>query len=197
MKNLPLHISKDEIVEVTIPQEKIDLITHLADENAIWVKITDGGFIINDKIIAEIVGIIKNINPYYVLWTDKKPSKIPYEGQDAPDGYELRCDIKMNVDGAVIGLSLSKTSTKAHLAQYLKFLQRSGLQANLVLTRIRSKAVSSPHGKFNVAVFDCIGSVDDMQRTAAARQEQDIIDVTATKAEVKQPTKPSESNPWA
>lgn len=185
------------MMNITISEETIDQLERLADENALWGKIVEGGIIINDKVFAEIIGFIISIYLYYVLWADKRPSKIPYKGQDAPEGYELRCDIKLNVDGTVIGLSLPKTSTKAHLSQYLKFLKRSGLQPNRVLTRIRSKAVSSPHGKFHVAVFDCVGSVDDKQRTAPVQKDQNIIDVSATTAETKQPAQPSISNPWA
>jgi hypothetical protein len=186
----------DEFMAIEISQEKLDLLARLADESAVWIKLVEGGFLIDgEKTVRELQGVLVSVNPYYVMWEDKKPHKIPFEGQEAPEGHELRCDIKLNVNGTLIGLSLPKTSTKAHLAQYLKFLKQSGIQINNVVTRVRSKTVTSPHGKFCVAVFDCVGGIDDLQAPPAT-PDPNIIDIQAMKAETPQPVQTS-SNPWA
>jgi len=193
--NLPQTTNQNELMTVTIPEETIDLFARLSDENAMWIKINDAGFLINDKIIAEIIGIIVNVYLYYVMWVDKKPSKIPFEGQAAPEGYELRCDLKINVQETILGLSLPKTSTKTHLARYIKFLRQSGLRPNDVFTRVRVKGVSSPHGKFNVCVFDSVGGVHDMKAVPASPDPY-IIDVPVTEASQPRPVQTS-ANPWA
>lgn len=163
---------QNELINIEIPNETIDRIAALADENALWVKLTEGGFIVNgEKVIPELKVVMIGVNPYYVRWVDKKPEKIPYEDQKAPDGFELRCDIKMNIAGTVIGLSLPKTSTKSQLSQYISFLKKNNLRPNQVITQIRSKAVSSPHGKFNVAVFDCEGPVENYRKPAPVQAE--------------------------
>jgi len=194
-KNLPETTNQNEMMTITIPEATVDLISRLADENAMWIKITDGGFLFNDKVISEMKGRIISVNPYYVQWIDKKPYKIAYEGQAQPEGYELRCDIKIDVAGTIIGLSLPKTSTKTHLSQYLKFLKASGLRLEDVITRCRVKAVSSPHGRFNVVVFDAVGSINDL-KAASASLDQDIIDVPVMEPSQPRPAQAS-TNPWA
>lgn len=195
INNLPQTTNQNNLVNIEIPQEKIDLVAALADENALWIKMNEGNFLYNGKIIPEVQGVIVSINPYYVQWVDKKPEKIPFNGQEVPEGYDLRCDLKLNVNGSIIGLSLAKTSTKTHLAPYLKFLKDSGLKPAGVVTRIRSRVVSSPHGKYSVAVFDCCGAIDDFQESIPSQEEPPIIDVSTTK-KTTQPVQPS-SNPWA
>ena len=190
-ENLPQITNQNGLINIEIPEETINLVASMADENAVWPKLTDGGFLLNEKVIPELKGVLAAIRPYYVKWTNKKPEKIPFNGQEAPEGFELKCDIRLNVKGTVIGLSLAKTSIKAHLSPYLKFLKNSGLKPYEVITRIRSKAVSSSHGKFNVAIFDCCGTVVDIPESTPIQEEQPIIDVGTIK-ETPQPV-----HPWA
>lgn len=194
-ENLPSTTNQNEFTSIAIPEEKINLVAALADENAMWVKLTDGGFLVNgEKVVSELKGILAAINPYWIKWEEKRPTKIPYNGQDAPEGFELRCDIKMDIDGTVIGLSLPKTSTKLHLSQYLKFLKNSGLNPNQVITRVRSKAISSPHGRFNVAIFDAVGDIGE-QKPITHQVGAEVIDVPTIKT-APRPVQAS-SNPWA
>lgn len=193
-KSLPQIMEQNEMITIDIPQQKIDLISNLADENVLWVKTTDGGFMVHDKVIPEITGVIVSITPYYVMWVDKKPTKIEFTGQPQPDGYELRCDLKINVAGTIIGLSLPKTSTKTHLAQYLRFLTKSGWKPNNVITRARVKVVSSPHGKFNIIIFDAVGTINDL-RDAPIKTAPDISDISGMETVKPQPEQLS-NNAW-
>jgi hypothetical protein len=199
MENHLAPLSGQELIEIVIPEEKINLMAHLADENAKWLKIVDGGFLVDgEKVVPELQGVLIDYTPYFVRWVDKKPTKIAFEveGQEPPEGYELRCDLRIDIAGTIIGLSLAKTSTKAYFSKYVKFLKNSGLQSHQVITRVRSKTVSSSHGKYNVAVFDCIGPAGTRQRPESSQADRDIIDVTAPA-----PTEPNpvdqQVNPWA
>lgn len=184
-----------DFMDITIPQEKIDLIARLGDENAVWVKITDGGFLFGgEKVIPELRGVVVSVNPYFVRWTDKRPEKIPFNGQDTPEGYDLRCDLKINIDGTVVGLSLPKTSTKSQLGPYMKFLKNANLLPNRVITRIRTKPVSSRNGKFNIAIFECLGGIDEVGRPAA-NTDAPVFDISGADPPVN--PEASASNPWA
>jgi len=136
--------------------------------------------------------ILVAIEPYYVKWVGKQPEKIAFQGQEAPPEFSLRCDIRMLVDGVLVGISLSKSSTKSQLSQYLKFLKKSGFRPNQVVTRVRSKTVANPHGRFPLAIFDCIGTVEDLQKPAA-------VDVTPIRVETEPPkaAQAASNNPWA
>lgn len=137
-----------------VPPEEIDKITSLADDVAIWGKIAEGGIIINDKTLPEIVGQILKINTYCVRWVDKKPDKIPFLSEgDMPEGYEIRADIKVLCDHQVIGLSLSQSSARYQLGPYIRSLQARNLNPAEVLTSIRTKSVSNKYGKFAIATF--------------------------------------------
>ena len=193
-KNQLLKSETADFMDIMIPQEKIDLIARLGDENAMWVKIVDGGFLVNgEKVVPELRGVIVSVNPYLVRWTDKRPEKIPFNGQDTPEGYDLRCDLKINIDGTVVGLSLPKTSTKSQLGPYMKFLKNANLLPNRVVTRVRSKSVSSPHGKFNLAVFECLGGLDEIKRPEG--EDPSVFENAA--ADPPAASQPASSNPWA
>ena len=63
--NLPQTTIQNDMMNITISEETIDQLERLADENALWGKIVEGGIIINDKVFAEIIGFIISIYLYY------------------------------------------------------------------------------------------------------------------------------------
>jgi hypothetical protein len=153
-----------DLVTVNIPKETIDEVIKIGDDVAMWSKVVDGGFSINDKIITEYDGIILGINLYCVRWENKQPHKIPniLKEEDIPEGYERRADLKILVDGQIIGISLPKSSLKYQLSPYLRYLRNCGLKPNDVVTRLKSKQVSNSYGTFNVVVFEMLGSAKNV-----------------------------------
>jgi len=161
-------ISKEEgigeLTTVNIPDEIIEEIISIGGDSVMWSKLVDGGFLINEKTIPAIEGIIFRIHPYMVRWDNKRPHKIPNIPNDEviPEGYERRVDLKVLVDGQLLGLSLSKSSIKFQLSPYLRYLKNSGLRPEDVVTRLKSKQVSNVHGTFNVVVFEMLGTAKNI-----------------------------------
>ncbi len=180
--------------ELEIPQAKIDLVAGLSDSEKKWLKLTEGGFILSkdDKFVPEIIGVICGLNPYFIKWSDDKKSndKIPMEhpSQEPPENYSLRCDLTIEVDGSLYGLSLAKTSTKHHLAPYISQLKKNGFAPDQVVTRIKSKSVATQAGKFNIAIFEPISKIGEQQPVKAAKA---VVNVTP------RPQSPAAANPWA
>jgi hypothetical protein len=145
---------------ITIPDQTIEDMIALADDTCQWCKLTDGGFkfVNQDKIVPEIVGRMMSIQLYLINFEagDRLPAKKPHVRNDTeiPEGYSRRCDIKLDVDGQLIGLSLAPSSIKFQLSPYLKYLKNQGLRPDQVITRVRSKQASNALGTFNVAVFE-------------------------------------------
>ena len=145
---------------ITIPDQTIEDMIALTDDTCHWCKLADGGFkfVNQDKIVPEIVGRMMSIQPYLINFEagDRLPAKKPHVRNDIeiPEGFSRRCDIKLDVDGQLIGLSLAPSSMKFQLSPYLKYLKNQGLKHREVTTRIRSKQASNIQGTFNVAVFE-------------------------------------------
>jgi hypothetical protein len=188
-------------VLINIPDETIDEIITIGDDAAVWAKLVDSGFLINDKTIPTIEGIIYQIHPYLVRWEGKQPHKIPHVSNDEeiPDGYERRVDLKVLVDGQLIGLSLSKSSVKYQLSLYLKYLKSNGLRPELVLTRLLSKKVSNVHGTFNVVVFEMLGSAKNttVKKVEPFNGPDQGAELTVPPTEGEQEESPTIPSEWA
>ena len=131
---------------VKISDDVIEAVAAIGDQVALWVKIVETGFLLNDKVIPEISGRIINMNLHYVKWTDKKPDKIPFDlGKELPEGYESRLDLFVEVDGQVVGISLPKSSLKYHLSPYVRNLKNNGLRPEDVISRLRVKQVTNKY----------------------------------------------------
>ena len=182
-----------EITTVTIPDETIEKIISIGDGTAIWAKLVDGGFSINDKIITEMKGVICGINPYLVKWENKQPHKIQHISDDdkIPPGYERRVDLRILVDEQIVGISLAKSSFKYQLSPFLRYLRNCGLRPENVVTRLRSKQVSNVHGTFNVVVFEMsnirentsLKKVEPLEPACEVEQEVSQAEQTNTNAE--------------
>ncbi len=193
-ENIPATIPQNETVELSIPQEKIDLISALAELDKKWIKLTEGGFVLakDEKFLPELVGVIRQMRPYYVRWStdNKTPEKIEYSGQPAPEGFDLRCDLTLEIDGALYGLSLAKSSTKHHLAAYTNALKKNGLKPDQVVTRIRSKSITTSNGKFSIAIFEPVSGIGaPIQKPEPIKP---VVDVTPRPQQ-----QATASNPWA
>ena len=154
--------SENHNLVVDIPDDVIEAVAAIGDQVALWVKIVETGFLLNDKVIPEISGRIINMNLHYVKWTDKKPHKIPFDlGKELPEGYESRLDLFVEVDGQVVGISLPKSSLKYHLSPYVRNLKNNGLRPEDVISRLRVKQVTNKYGSFNVVIFDAVDKVPE------------------------------------
>jgi hypothetical protein len=141
-----------------IPDEKIDQIISLSDDQTIWIKVIEGGFKITsqDKFVKFLVGKIVDATPYLIKFEGGTPTKIPNVINDLeiPEGYERRCDVKLLVEDEVFGISLPPSSTKFYLSPYLKYLKNKNMRPESVLTRVISKQASNQFGTWPVAVFE-------------------------------------------
>jgi len=153
-----------DIVTVSISDETIEQIISMGDDVAMWAKMVDNGFSINDKTFSKIEGVIIDIKPYLVKWDNNKPYKIPNVANDEeiPADYERRVDLKILINGQIVGISLPKSSFKNRLSPYLRHLKNNGLRPEEVVTRLRSSKVSNVHGTFNVAAFEMLGSAKNV-----------------------------------
>ncbi|MEI7636222.1 MAG: hypothetical protein WCJ37_02875 [Syntrophus sp. (in: bacteria)] len=177
-------------VNIEIPDEALDAIERLSNNNLVWIKPSEGGFLMNDEIVPEIMGVIVGVFPHYAKWIGNKPEKIPFTGQEAPDGFILHTDLKIDVGGGFIGLSLATTSTKAYLSPYLNLLRQSGLRPNEVLTQFKVKSVLGKQRTFNVVAFALIKSLRDEQQNQYKPET-----ATPSLATPASPLK-STANPW-
>ena len=141
-----------------IPDEKIDQVISLSDDQTIWVKLIEGGFKIvsQDKFVKFLEGKTVDVNPYLIKFENGTPTKLPNATNDLeiPEGYERRCDLKLLIGEEVFGISLPPSSAKFYLSPYLKYLKNRNLRPEDVLTRVTSKQASNKHGTWPVAVFE-------------------------------------------
>jgi hypothetical protein len=144
-----------------IPDETVQEIIGIGEDVPHWAKVTEGGFLIFEKTIPELEGIICELYNYLVEWDGKKPHKIPTVPSDSqiPEGYERRVDMKVMIGDQLVGISLAKSSIKYHLAPYLKYLSNHGYKPNDVVTKFRIKQVSNVHGSFPVTTFSMVGLI--------------------------------------
>lgn len=149
-----------DLVTIDISEDTIEEIIAIGNDVAIWAKVVDGGFSANDKTVPEIIGNICGISPYLVKWEGKQPHKIPHVVDDSeiPEGYERRVDLKILIDGQIVGVSLSKSSFIFQLSPYIRHLKNNGLRPEDVVTRLRTKQVSNLQFSFNIVIFEMLGS---------------------------------------
>ena len=81
--------NNNEAVNIEISDEVLDAIERLSENNLVWIKPSEGGFMMKDEIVPEITGVIIDVFPHYAKWTGKKPEKILFNGQEAPEGFTL------------------------------------------------------------------------------------------------------------
>lgn len=176
-------------VSVAIPQEMVEAVAAMADDQTLWVKVTQFGFSYGEKVVPEIRGRMIQIKPYLIKFegTGKPPIKKPHvaDEKDIPEGFERRCDIKIDVGNwQIIGVSLSKSSFLFGLAPYLKSLINQGLNPSDVITVMQTRGVTNQKGQFAVVNFFYIA--DDTSPLDPAPAE--VVHQAATQ---------SANNPWA
>jgi hypothetical protein len=175
-------------VLIRIPEETLEEIVAMADDHILWMKATQFGFSHDEKVISEIRGIIIQAEPYLVKFEGigKPPIKKPHvlNDSDIPEGFERRCDIKIDVgDGQIIGVSLSKSSFRRGLAPYLKYLRNQGLHPHDVVTIMRTRLASNQFGQFPVIDFMVAGEPSPPESGPAQPAQREA--------------KQSANNPWA
>ena len=154
------NIVRKEETSPTIPDQVYEDLIAISDDSRLWARLTDGGFKFpaQDKVVPELVGRIKVINLYTAKFPEGggAPQKRPWvkdESQLEP-GWKQRADVKIHVNGQLIGLSLAPSSVKHQLSPYTRYLTNQGLRMEDVVTRITSRQVSNQMGSYNVAVFE-------------------------------------------
>ena len=161
---------RNEEQRLTIPEEYLDDVIEMSDDQALWGKLVVGGinFPSQDKVVKFLVGRLIAVTPYLINFEagDRTPAKLPHvkDDHEIPEGYSRRCDVKLLTnDGQVIGLSLAPSSMKYQLSPYLKFLKNIGQRPENVVTEIKSKQVSNNLGTFCVAVFKKLDGPPEQQ----------------------------------
>jgi len=171
MKN-ETSVTNYEDLSLSIPDENLQDVLNISDDLAVWAKLDRGGngfyFPSQDKTVTELTGVVKSLSPYLVRFEDNIPHKLPHEPDDLkiPDGYERRCDIKIDVDGMIVGLSLSPSSFKHQLSPYVRHLANRGLRPEQVTTRIKTKTASNSMGSWAIAVFSEAGQAPQAEQPA-------------------------------
>ena len=190
--------SENHNLVVDIPDDVIEAVAAIGDQVALWVKIVETGFLLNDKVIPEISGRIINMNLHYVKWTDKKPHKIPFDlGKELPEGYESRLDLFVEVDGQVVGISLPKSSLKYHLSPYVRNLKNNGLRPEDVISRLRVKQVTNKYGSFNVVIFNAVVKVAEPIPVTPSPVVNQAPDSSPPQQQGSGTQAADPSNPWA
>lgn len=162
MSNEERNLTTTEQNLPAIADENIDAVIEMSDDATTWAKLVDGGFEFANqgKIVPEFVGRLVAVTPYLINFDagDRLPAKKPHvkDDIDIPEGYSRRCDVKVDVGQALVGISLAPSSMKFQLSPYLKYLKNQGLRPEEVMTRVTSKRVSNQMGTFNVAVFELV-----------------------------------------
>ena len=152
-----------DVVTVSIPDEKIEEVLQTgSDSDVLWAKFNPSGFVLNNHTLPELQGILFHIHPHLLRFNGKTPEKLPnvLRDEDIPEGFERRCDIKIQLQECKVGLSLPKTSFY-QLKPYLKYLTNKGLRPEQVVTRFRTRSQTNQHGTFAVVVFELLKIIDD------------------------------------
>jgi len=185
-ENQATQISPSASVSIKIPEETLQEVINMADDQVLWMKPTQFGFSYGDKVVPEIRGAIVQVNPYLVKFDGKQAIKKPHvsSDHDIPEGFERRCDIKLDAGaGQIVGVSLSKSSFRGGLAPYLKYLNNQGLKPHEVLTVMRTRIATNQYGQFAVVNF----AVADETSSSGSGQSK----------VAQQPLPQTVHNPWA
>lgn len=174
-------------VTIAIPEETVKAVAAMADDQPLWMKVTQFGLSYGEKVVPEIRGRIIQIEPCIIKFEGigKPPIKKPHvaDDKDIPEGFERRCDIKIDIGNEqIIGISLSKTSFRWGLAPYIKYLINQGLKPSDVITVLRTRAVTNQYGQFAVVNFN-------------VANDSSPVDPAPTQVPQQEPRQPS-NNPW-
>lgn len=162
-----------------IPKDTVDQVCKDAEEVVLWAKPTPGGFMVNDQLIPEIVGIITGIDAYWVRWTDNMPDKL--HSEEAPEDYEKRCDVIVtNHNGQRLGISLAQSSYKFQFAPYVKALEGMQLSPGDVISKFKCKEVTGKYGTFVIVPVTNIGQLKKSEFSDYAEQVNSEFDAVET-----------------
>jgi hypothetical protein len=168
-----------------IPEETLDKLLETAGQNTVLASVRKGGgFEVKDLWFAELVGVICEIKPYLVKWTDRKPDKLPYIANelDWPEGYKAGADVTIfTQERKRIKFSLSKSSFMYELCDYVEFLNGRGLRPTDVVTRFTTKEVNGAFGTYTVVVPKLVD-----------QNESEVVNMSAP-----QPVEPADPYPEA
>jgi len=127
-----------------VDPQTVDNVISISDDDILWLKVGEAGFLAGDShFSSELAGIIFDVKPYFIKWTiGEKPDKAPFTSMDdQPEGYELRCDIKLSLsDGELVGLSMAPSSAR-NFSRYMKRLKSLRLPVGEVITIMTTRSV--------------------------------------------------------
>jgi len=194
LKNLPSLMDKTKMVPVPIPDEVLEAAASIAPEG-FFASVTETGIYFKafDYAVPFIAGRIVDIDPYLGKFENGILSKMSLSRQPYPEGYQPRMDIAIQDPEKISILSLAPTSAKA-AASFLRHLKNLGHRPENCLVRVETAVRTSKQGgRFGVAVFSLIGTInpDPPQEPSIARAVADPVSPvpSAEPATVK--------NPWA
>jgi hypothetical protein len=156
---------------MTMDYDTIDSIIDTCEGDSMFVKLVQGGFMVSDRIVPELVVRIIGNEPYWMRWVNNQPEKLELTpGQTPPEGYELRTDLTMLAGEQQLKLSLSKTSVAYQYKPYLIFLKQQKLTPADVLTKLRSQNRKNAYGSYQQVTFEMVETVAAPQQARAKLQ---------------------------
>ncbi len=160
MNEHALVTTEGRMLAVKIDPDTIESIISISDDDVLWLKIAEGGFLDGDDFLtAELRGIVFDIKPYWIRWNiGEPPEKIPFRSMDdQPEGFELRTDLKIKLlDDELVGLSLAPSSSR-NFSRYMRRLQGLRLPISEIVTSFSTRAVvNKQKQKFTILDFDFI-----------------------------------------
>ena len=169
------------MVNIKIDPEIVESVISISDDDVLWLKIAEGGFLDGDNFMApEIRGIVFDIKPYWIKWNiGEPPEKIPFRSMDdQPEFFELRTDLKVSlIDGELVGLSLAPSSSR-NFSRYMRRLQSMRLPISEVITVFTTRAVvNKQKQKFVMLDFDVIPPKAGPEKAKQPQDQGDVEDV--------------------
>ena len=154
-----------------IPEETLDKLLRTAEQNTILASVKkDGGFEIKNTWFNSLTGVICKIDPYLIKWENREPHRLPYieDELDWPQGYKSGADVTIfTPDHVKVKISLSMSSFRYELCDYIKLLNGQGLKPTEVLTTFTTRQVNGQFGEYTVVVPNL------------AQDESDVVDHSA------------------
>jgi hypothetical protein len=152
-----------------IDEDTLDQLCSLAGHEKVYAKLTTAGFALNtdpDSPVPTLRGIITNAKPGYIRFggQGEMPEKLdldemtPEEAE--AEGFDLRLDLELQVNGTLVGLSLPKSSAM-RFSRYTQWLRGAGLNPSDVATELKAVKATNRHGTFAVCTFTAVERLGD------------------------------------
>ena len=157
-----------------IPEETLDKLLKTAEQNTLLASVKKGGgFEVKGAWFSSLTGVICIIYAYLIKWVDREPHRLPYieDELDWPEGYKSGADVTIfTLDRVKVKFSLSMSSFRYELCDYIRLLNGQGLKPTEVVTTFTTRQVNGQFGEYTVVVPEL------------AQDESDIVNLSAPQA---------------